>query len=323
LALIINYLNYIIILRSIGIEALTTDELIAHTSNCIDSGISVEQEFNFIEEWATSQEMVDSQMIECFEITTPGIHRLSSDVDGSSLGYTDSCILIYANDVTLDCAGHTIHGWPSFPSGNGPIGITTIGRLNNIKVWNCNLEGFYLGINYREVNGGEIMANSVTRSGWGIATHRTQNVDIFSNELYGNKGGITVQQYSSNMEVNINGVYDNDIGIYLYASSNIEVADNTLNSSRGGIYLYSSPNWDIQTNDNTISGNIVRDSTGYGLYFTQLTHNNIVSDNYFCNTADKDIIAETGSTNRGVNNNCDSVDNWIDDGAAMGCYFPC
>jgi len=107
-----------------------------------------------------------------------GNHILNSDL----LNCPGDGLVIGANDITLDCAGHTIDGT------NNRWGINgySYGGRKIIKIKNCNIKEFTDGIYLGFVNGGIIENNNISSNFRGIVFHQTKGLNIAGNRIYNN-----------------------------------------------------------------------------------------------------------------------------------------
>jgi parallel beta-helix repeat protein len=153
----------------------------------------------------------------CQLITEPGTYVLQNDVQTGG-----SCFGIQANDITLDCNGHTI-------SGAGGRGISGDG-YSNIIIKNCTITGFDNAILF----------------------YSGQNITITDSNVYSNNHGIAFSQVSYSTVTNNNVNSNTYNGIFLSESSNNILNNNTACSNPNNIYTdsYSYSN----TGDNTCNG---------------------------------------------------------------------
>ena len=179
-------------------------------------------------------------------------------------------IIISANNIVLDCNGHSIIG-----PGSSYYGIYNYG-YDNVTIKNCNITGFNYGVYFYD------------HVYYGTITNNTVN----SNSLY----GIFLDSYSQYNTITDNTANNNHHGIHLYTySSNNIVTDNTANNNIGaGIYIQ----W--RTSYNTISDNTINNNM-YGIGFDTYCEYNNVTDNTASNNNYGINIA--GSSNNIINYN--------------------
>ncbi len=150
--------------------------------------------------------------------------RLSGDVgpctgDGLTLG---------ANDITLDCDGHTIRGTPpGFVPREGPLppsggtagtGIVVEGRAD-VHIRNCRIEGFAGGISLNGSIGGTVERNRVQCTlgyprGAGLFLQDAVGVRVERNDIRGCFAGIRVVD-ATVLDIVRNTIADIDYGIQL------------------------------------------------------------------------------------------------------------
>lgn len=156
---------------------------------------------------------------------------------------------IGADNITLDCAGHSIKGMndlfflESQTQVSSPEYGIYINSRRGVTIKNCDISGFQSGI---------YAANSA-------------NILVDSNQLYQNGGemmffpgetGIHLENVSDST-VKRNNASFNDLGIGLFDSSNITVSNNYANSNiMHGIYAYAESEYsDHKINYNEVNGN--------------------------------------------------------------------
>jgi hypothetical protein len=147
-------------------------------------------------------------------ISAPGNYCLNSDV---SKAFAGRAIHINADDVVLDCNGHTIRN--TVPA-NLPNGIATSGPRQNVTVRNCVVDGFYVGIyltglDDHTTRGGRIEDNTARNSLLAGVYAFGSNHRIERNRILGSVGyntglyGIVLGSFESNTVGN--SVRDNHI----------------------------------------------------------------------------------------------------------------
>ena len=164
-----------------------------------------------------SQISLSTPIASCGSINTPGIYSLASnlnmqDYSGAAIAtlafYKIPCIKVNANNVFINCNGHTIS--------NAYAGIESIGN-SNVTVNGCNADGSDIGILFDRVSSGRIANSTLTR-------------DNASIELVGSSG-ISMSGISAS-----NSTY----GAYL-SSSFANILNNfTTNNNHFGVYVTNS-----------------------------------------------------------------------------------
>ena len=172
-------------------------------------------------------------------------------------------IVIAADGVTLDGAGHTVTGLGS------DYGILLIGRTG-VTVKNCTVTGFQVGgIELRDSNGCTLENNTATSNTYyGIRLLRVNGSTLRDNSAELNAYGIRVW-LSENNHLQTNTATDNSVyGIHLgFALSNtLEV--NLAVRNQDGCVLGSS-------DFNTLRGNTSRDNVRYGIRLLESDDNTL------------------------------------------------
>jgi len=229
----------------------------------------------------TAPEAAPSSTIGCGDTITSDTTLTSDLTDCPGNG-----LIIGADNITLDCQGHTIDGDGS----GGGDGIVVSGRSwDTIK--NCTVTDFAYGI-------------SLSWSSNNTLTDNTAN----SNHIY----GFFVSDSSSNTLTGSTANGNRIDGIYLqasYTNTNNTLSGSTVRDNVGaGVQLGG--------NFNTLSGSTIRNNGGAGVYVfaTNTLNSSVVCSN-------KLDISGIGS-NSGDDNTCMSTNNWNDDGTT-GCTSPC
>lgn len=104
---------------------------------------------------------------------------LSSDIGPCS---TPVGLRISNNNITLDCAGHTITGTSIT---DGSAGIVSAG-FSGITIKNCNITGFFQGIYIDFGSNVNLTDNTLNGNSFGIFVQRTSGMDITGNIANGN-----------------------------------------------------------------------------------------------------------------------------------------
>jgi len=89
-------------------------------------------------------------------ITTQGVYCLKQDLSTSLA--SGAAITIGTNNVTIDCNGYKLGGLAAGPNTRA-AGIRAQSRLN-ASVRNCNIRGFYFGVQLGEGGGGHVVEDN-------------------------------------------------------------------------------------------------------------------------------------------------------------------
>lgn len=201
----------------------------------------------------------------------------SSTTVDNDLTCNGTALNIVANNVVLDCQGHTLTGNTSRYGIN--ITGTTASLRTNVTIKNCNVYNFSTGIYVV----------------YGSKTYVTNNTAKYSAS---NADGIYAG-YSNNSNISFNTIINNyNRGLWLYNSHNSIVTQNIISyNDQVGLRL---------TGQNiTVRNNTIQANTNYGVYSvdmlrSRITENNILDQN--TGTADG-IYFYQGSDSNNITNN--------------------
>ena len=240
------------------------------------------------------------EISECGELTEPNTeYFLISNVVNNDL--EEACINITAENVTLDCQGHSII------SESSVSGVYS--NKFNSTVKNCNIDmgsaGF--GIGLFDSNYSYVFNNNLSNQGAGIFVEYSYNLAVYNNSIHSNLEGIDFHTHFDFANVSGNIIYSNIAdGILINSfgvrpAENLEISNNVLsNNKKWGIHGYLFKNSLISQNkisgtdyraidftpgSNRIISNIVEDSYwSYDLFspqFCSFFGCNIYEDNIF------------------------------------------
>jgi parallel beta-helix repeat protein len=169
-------------------------------------------------------------------------YYLTADIIDSSIS---PCMSISANDVILDCQGHIIDG-----DGVAGVGIYVI--TTNIKIENCILSGWDVGIYLESSSNNQIINSTFNSNGVdGIYLESSSNNQIINSTFNSNVAAGIHLEFDSNNNIIINSTFNSNgaDGIYLESSSNNQIINSTFNSNvAAGIHLSFSSNNQIYNN---------------------------------------------------------------------------
>jgi parallel beta-helix repeat protein len=225
--------------------------------------------------------------------TPPDVLHLYDSVilDGDFSG----SIIIWGNDVTLDCAGHTVSGpgWadPNLPDDVYP-GITVAFEVAGATVKNCTVSGFGGGI-ILHGTGATVIDNVAHNNGVGVGVFSNGNL-IKSNVSNDNESnGYLMQRAEGNLlEGNMargnaahfsleladgNALVGNtvigqgsDLAFEIAGSSGNTLQDNTVSGIGEGFSLFPTEDFDtagpVHSNDNKLIGNLATGDGEVGFY---------------------------------------------------------
>ncbi|MEM3690485.1 MAG: right-handed parallel beta-helix repeat-containing protein, partial [Candidatus Micrarchaeia archaeon] len=176
-----------------------------------------------------------------------------------------TCITFGADNVTLDCAGHSISwccaGWPAEYSA-----IYAEGR-KNIEIKNCvikgypgSISGYTHAIYLKSTNNSKIHNNTIynfTYSflipgslGGVIYLDSSSKNLIYNNTIFNSTNNPIWLAYSSdNCSVYENNIYDSGASIFLYESNSNRVLRNKINRAKSGVLFSDAYNNLVELNE--------------------------------------------------------------------------
>ena len=171
------------------------------------------------------------------------LYNLNSDIVNNTLIL--ACINITAENITLDCQGHSIS------SINSAMGVYSCGPYTTIR--NC------------EIDMGE------AEMGYGIGFRSANNSYIYDNILNNQHVGI-YPYLSFNITVRNNTFNSNTFGLYISEIKDSNFMENQLNSNKQSITLESS-------HGNTLEENIIKSSDRSIRITNSSTYNTLINNN--------------------------------------------
>ena len=238
-------------------------------------------------------------------------------------------IVVSADGVTLDCAGHSV-------SGGGTFGVLLSGRTN-VSVKNCDVSGFSHGVgllnsfnarisgntshdNYLAgfvLEGGSnniLRSNVADGNGWnGFQLSFPSNTTLENNVATNNggTGGIAAGQSNGNIIRGNTSAGNANNGIWVGASSynNTITGNHTADNGEQG-FGFAVGIWLEGAHDSTVSGNDVRYELSFGILLSGGSSGNVVRENEALNNrlagivlyqvAHNQLIANVARRNGGV-----------------------
>lgn len=209
----------------------------------------------------------------CTTIESSGDYVLTQDIDHQ----TGRCIIIDADDVTIDGQGHTISGATSEnPTQRGLLytdGVSNL-TIKNITVRDW-VEGW--GLHLRNVTNLEVTNITALNCTVGATIRRGTEITLTDNTVSNCNGGIALA-YPETGTVRNNSITENAAGgMSAYGFQDSEFVGNTIadNGSQG---LYCDFFSDNKVRNNTLSRN-GRDGLGLKRSDNNLISNNTILDN--------------------------------------------
>jgi parallel beta-helix repeat protein len=221
----------------------------------------------------------------CRNLSVPGSYDLIQNISA-----TGACIVINANNVTLDCHGYTITG-PGYD-----IGIY-LNFTSGVTIKNCRITNFGNGIWAYYSSNNTIMTNTANLNSGGIELYNSSNNILTNNTANLNLDGIKVLSSSNNVILTGNTANSNfGAGIELYGNSNSTLTGNTANSNYYGILVWTSTN-------NLLTNNIANLNSYSGILLQYSANNNIVTSNTANSNQYSGIYLEWSANNNIVTSN--------------------
>ena len=197
-----------------------------------------------------------TRLSKCGLLTTPNrVYRLTSDVTSSG-----TCFTIRADNIVLDCAGHTITY--STSGAANTRGIFT--NKFNTTIKNCNVvegnqqssNGERQGIFLSSASNSTLLNNNVTTNNQrAVYLYQSSNNKLEGNKFVSNTQASIVLIASHNNFLNNNiGLSDKSVGIFLASSSNNELISNYAKSNDARAMFLSGANDNSFTNQTAIGG---------------------------------------------------------------------
>lgn len=227
--------------------------------------------------------LMDPDISACSILNSAGAtYTLTADIIDST---SDICIDISANDVTLDCQGHTINAWDGI-MGNTAIRVYRGSSTDtNVTIKNCILTDWLsYGVFLRYANKNRIQ--NVT------ANSNNRGIYLMDSSSYNNLSNITANSNTAtglyiswntgyNQITNITMISNSWVGIVFHGSDYNNITNAIIaNSETNGIRM-------LGGNNNIISNTTVSNTGTYGIYVDGLQ--NTFYNNFFNNTNNIDF----------------------------------
>ncbi len=204
------------------------------------------------------------------------------------------CILIYHDNVTLDCNGFTIDGG----SATNSIGVKV--TADGVTVKNCMIEDFSIAIKLENSYGSTITKNNLTSNDLGINLESSSEYNaITANTSIENRDGIRIVSSNFN-KIERNTLIENSIhGIRINGSdSNIIRLNDATENTISGIILHN------DANSNTIKKNTSNNNRN-GISVCDDCDSNILTLNTANSNAEFGFVDDNESlSNTYKNNHC-------------------
>jgi parallel beta-helix repeat protein len=229
-------------------------------------------------------------------------------------------ILFQADNITLNCAGHSVIGPGTVPASGQGVAVNSVTANTGQTIQNCHASGFSVGFHATETANITFENNTAANNWAGFNIYDVQWVTVTGNWAHNNSYGIALASADNGL-IQDNVVEDSaEYGIRIGQSNHIQVMDNV--SSGAGIVLRDS-------SDNTITGNSIFDSSSaislsdnssfnlvqgntaargvrYGIFVQNESLENILDGNTLTSFSAGIHIKNNASSNRIANNTISS-----------------
>ncbi|MBT3398187.1 hypothetical protein HOA55_03915 [archaeon] len=204
---------------------------------------------------------------------------------------TSSCLIVSADDITIDFNGFNI-------TGNDPRGGTISGVYVNgyggVTIKNGKIYDFRFGVYLRENQNNNLLnLTSSSNGGGGVYFYSSSNNQLMNLTLNSN-GYNGAAFYSSSNNNQLNNIFTNaskgNIGIFFSSSSNNTLTNITaITWIHSGIYLY-------QSSNNTLTDIMARAESGIGIYVSS-SSNNVLDNVLVTSNGDQGVWISSSSNN--------------------------
>lgn len=213
----------------------------------------------------------------CTNLTAPGTYVMTGDI---LLSTNLTCMTVSANNVILDCGGHTISGTAQYNSYAVYGGTPYVNGYNNFVIRNCRITNWYYGI-YLWSSNYSTIANITADGNYDTVTLYLSNYDTITNVNASN--GIAIS-YNSGPN-----------GLYMSGSNN-DVVTNFISNNEAGPTTWGSgfnigsSNYDTFINCTADSGGFGMQNINYDTFINCSTSNNYpwVYQGFWVDMADSD-----------------------------------
>ncbi|MBI5159227.1 right-handed parallel beta-helix repeat-containing protein [Candidatus Micrarchaeota archaeon] len=232
-----------------------------------------------------------------YTLNLPGQYNLNSDITGD-------CILITADDVSLNCNNHVISKGASAKT----IGIQAE-SVSGLALSNCKTTGFSYGMLFSSLTDSSITGSeSYLNFQTGALIQDSSSTTISSNVFRDNEQQGLLVTGSTGLNIQSNNVHDNEYrGIdLLNSNSNTLSSNNAHDNIQHGIVLENS-------DSNTLSSNTVLNNKADGIALLTGSDSNVLNSNVISSNPNSGISFSSSSSNTGSGN--------IISGSGIGVLF--
>ncbi|NOQ55510.1 MAG: hypothetical protein GQ477_01750 [Nanohaloarchaea archaeon] len=230
------------------------------------------QAFTEVGAWYVAVDPSSIYISTCSNLNTTGAtYYLTQNISNST---AINCMNISANNVTLDCQGHTIDGNSTIYT-RGVYIYRESATNTNTTIKNCIITDWYRGVYLINAKNNTMTNNTANDNTYGFCMDSGSDNTLTNNTASSGHYGFYLQS-SSNNTLTSNTAKTNTNGFYLKSSTNNTITSNTPISNNRGFYL------GLTSNNNTLTNNVPH-SNNYGIYMFSSFNNNItgntISDN--------------------------------------------
>jgi len=226
---------------------------------------------------------VDTELSSCTVIDDPGEYVLTEDVTATDTG---PCLDVRASDVVLDGQGFAVQ---SGANGADSTGVALATDLANVTVVNVTVSGFGTGVDFADVEGGEVRNLTASDVGTGVSFGRVSTLLVTDSTIRGREGNDSTGIAGGGSNATIQRNVLRNAGISLGLAGDFEVVDNDVSGGDTGISLDMSTGRiadnEIEETDtgilvlgdsinNVFDGNRIRNSTGSAVRLAGLAFDN-------------------------------------------------
>ena len=133
------------------------------------------------------------------------------------------------NNITLNCDNHTIFGAGPYGSDSGIL----LREATNVKIMNCNIVGFFKGIDIIDSDENTLVNNFINNTEIGILLSRSVNNSISNNVISGNFGGLYLHYNSYGNLIIDNEACGNEFDLYCSYDSGSDGYNNRFGNVYG------------------------------------------------------------------------------------------
>ncbi len=149
---------------------------------------------------------LDDNASVCHVLGTPNsVYTLTEDVRGLSGSTNLACFDVEADNVTIDCMGHSIHGPSNLQYYYNVYGSGVYSEYFNTTVQNCNITNYQNGVYFDDNENGTITQDNFSGDIDGFYLYYSDYDSISNNRMDSNQNGFAVW-YSNYNQIYLNSV---------------------------------------------------------------------------------------------------------------------